>query len=69
MPKTKDSGFVLDDSELEPPYPHVKDKDDEPQPRKRPGIEENVWSRFDDDGWGIYNVQPTPTDNMDKNDK
>ena len=32
--------------------------DSEPQGRNRPGIDENVWSRFDDDGWGIYNVQP-----------
>ncbi|MCD7743991.1 MAG: hypothetical protein LUI13_01650 [Lachnospiraceae bacterium] len=112
MSKTKDSGFLLDDSELAPYSKQAQEvhelektlssltpeqreqyaaqyngglgsgmspeeyrqyiqslKDDEPQPRKRPGIEENVWSRFDDDGWGIYNVQPAPTDNTDKNDK
>ncbi|MCC8043903.1 MAG: hypothetical protein LIP12_00185 [Clostridiales bacterium] len=25
--------------------------------KKKPGIDQNVWSRFDDDGYGIHNVQ------------
>lgn len=27
--------------------------------KKKPGIDQNVWSRFDDDGYGIHNVRPT----------
>ncbi|MCD7919987.1 MAG: hypothetical protein LUD82_03990 [Clostridiales bacterium] len=38
------------------------------QHKQRPGIEANVWSRFDDDGYGIYNVQP-PTSHEETDEK
>ncbi|MCD8119433.1 MAG: hypothetical protein LUE29_08150 [Lachnospiraceae bacterium] len=41
-------------------------KDSDGTAPKRPGIEENVWSRFDDDGWGIYNVQPPQNADKEK---
>ncbi|MCD8341352.1 MAG: hypothetical protein LUC87_04245 [Clostridiales bacterium] len=56
-----------EDGQKQEKQAHGEPSPDDSQRKQRPGIEANVWSRFDDDGYGIYGVQrPTPQEGTDE---